>query len=133
MSQENVEVVRRTWEAFMRGDESYLHEFEVSVEWTTAEDEPDPQTYRGIEGVRTLARTLFGELWERDFEILSIEYIDAEPFVIVPFRALVKARLSGVELEAEETHVYELRGGKVVRVREYRTKREALEAAGLSE
>jgi hypothetical protein len=53
--------------------------------------------------------------------------------VVVPVRVRVKGRQSGVELEAEETYVYELRGNKVVRVREYRTKREALEALGLSE
>ena len=133
MSQENVEVVRRGWEAFMRGDDGFWEQFDAEVEWTTAEDEPDPQTYRGVEGVRRLVSKLLDELWERDFEVLSIEFIDAGRFVVVPVRVRVKARQSGVELEAEEVYVQELRGGKVVRVREYRTKHEALEAAGISE
>jgi hypothetical protein len=63
-------------------------------------------------------RVLFDELWERDFEVLSIEFIDADPHVVVPVRARVKGRQSGVELEAEETYVYELRGRKIVRVSE---------------
>jgi ketosteroid isomerase-like protein len=117
----------------MRGDDGFWEQFDAEVEWTTAEDEPDPQTYRGVEGVRRLVSMLLDELWERDFELLSIEYIDAGRFVVVPVRVRVKARQSGVELEAEEVYVQELRGGKVVRVREYRTKREALEAVGLSE
>jgi ketosteroid isomerase-like protein len=133
MSQENVEIVRRTMEAFIRGDDDFWKRFDPDIEWTTAADEPDPQTYRRIEGIRSLVRVLFDELWERDFEVLSIEFIDADPHVVVPVRARVKARQSGVELEAEETYVYELKGHKVVRVREYRTKREALEAVGLSE
>jgi ketosteroid isomerase-like protein len=133
MSQENVEIVRSTMEAFIRGDDDFWERFDADIEWTTAADEPDPQTYRGIEGIRSLVRALFDELWERDFEVLSVEFIDADPHVVVPLRLRVKARQSGVELEAEETHVYELRSHKVVRVREYRTKREALEAVGLSE
>jgi ketosteroid isomerase-like protein len=133
MSQENVEIVRRTMEAFMRGDDDFSEWFDADIKWTTAADEPDPQTYCGIEGIRSLVRVLFEELWESDFEVLSIEFIDADPHVIVPVRARVKARQSGVELEAEETYLYELRGHKVARVREYRTKREALEAVGLSE
>jgi ketosteroid isomerase-like protein len=77
---------------------------------------------------------LFDELWERDsFEILSIEFIEAGQFVVVPIRARVKARQSGVELETDETYVYELAEGTVVRVREYRTKQEGLEAVGLAE
>jgi ketosteroid isomerase-like protein len=132
MSQENVEIVRRTTEAVIRGDDDFVEAFDADVEWTTAADEPDPQTYRGIEGVRSLVRVLLDELWERDFEVLSIEFIDADPHVVVPVRARVKARQSGVELEAEETYVYELRGNKIVRVSEYRTKREALEPLGLS-
>jgi ketosteroid isomerase-like protein len=128
-----VEIVRRTMEALIRGDDDFSERFDADIEWTTAADEPDPQTYCGIEGIRSLMRVLFEELWESDFEVLSIEFIDADPHVIVPVRARVKARQSGVELEAEETYLYELRGHKVVRVREYRTKREALEAVGLSE
>jgi ketosteroid isomerase-like protein len=63
MSQENVEVVRRTTEAVIRGDDDFVEAFDADVEWTTAADEPDPQTYRGIEGVRSLVRvssTSFG-------------------------------------------------------------------------
>src|SRR6266576_801571 len=83
MSQENVEIVRRTMEAFIRGDDDFSERFDADVEWTTAADEPDPQTYRGIEGIRSLVRVLFDELWERDFEVLSIEFIDADPHVVV--------------------------------------------------
>ena len=133
MSRENVDVVRRGFDAFLHGDDSFFEQFDPNVEWTTADDEPDPQTYRGIEGVKRLIGMLFDELWERDdFEVVSVEFIDAGRFVLVPVRARVKARQSGVELEADETYVYELEQGKVVRVREYRTKSDALEAVGLA-
>jgi ketosteroid isomerase-like protein len=134
MSRENMELVRSAFDTFLRGDDSFFEQFHPEVEWMTAQDEPDQQTYRGIEGVKRLLSMLFDELWDRDgFEILSIEFIEAGEFVVVPIRARVKARQSGVELEADETYVYELAEGKVVRVREYRTKQEALEAVGLAE
>ena len=44
-----------------------------------------------------------------------------------------RAKLSGVEADLTFAVVYMLRDGKVARGREYWTKDEALEAAGLSE
>ena len=47
MSPENVEIVRRSFEAFARGDfESALAEHDPGSEWCTAADEPDRRTYR---------------------------------------------------------------------------------------
>ena len=43
MSQENVEIVRRMLEAFIRGDDDFGERFDADIEWTTAADEPDPQ------------------------------------------------------------------------------------------
>jgi ketosteroid isomerase-like protein len=59
MSQENVEIVRRSFEAFARGD--FVTAFAAhhpSTEWCTAADEPDRQTYRGIAGLRNMVRVL---------------------------------------------------------------------------
>ena len=55
MSQENVEVVRRSFEAFCRGDfETAFAAHDPSSEWCTAADEPDQQTYRGNAGLNDL-------------------------------------------------------------------------------
>jgi ketosteroid isomerase-like protein len=132
VSRENVEIMGEFFERFLRADDRTFEHFDPAVEWTTAEDEPDSQTYHGIEGVKRLLAMLFEELWERDsLELLSIEFLDAGRFVVVPVSARVTARQSGLRVKAEETYLCELENGKVVRVMEYRTKREALEAAGL--
>ena len=102
--------------------------------WTTAEDEPDHQTYEGHDGVRRLF-SVWNELWETGFEA-AFEYEEprtAGADVIVPVRVKVRGLSSGVEVEINETYMFEFADGKIVRVREFRTKQEALEIAGLSE
>ena len=133
MSQENVEIAKRAVNAFNRGDmDEAFALLDPTVRWTTADDEPDPQTYVGHEGVRQLIASLL-DIWEQGFTMKAHEFIDLGDVVVVPFTAHVAGRGSGVALEAEETHVFTIHDSKIVRVREYRTRDEALKAVGLSE
>lgn len=135
MSQKNVEIVRRSFGSFTSGDvEAALSIFDADVEWRTAADEPDTQVYRGHDGVRRLVEA-WGELWEAGFEATAEpqEFIDAGAHVIVPVVARTRGRGSGVEVEIRETYLFTFSGDKVIRVHEFRTKQEALEAADLSE
>ena len=60
--------------------------------------------------------------------------VDAgEDQVIAVLRNSGRAKLSGVETDLTFAVVYTLRDGKVARGREYLTREEAVEAAGLSE
>jgi ketosteroid isomerase-like protein len=60
--------------------------------------------------------------------------IDAgEDKVIVVTRISGRAKLSGVEADLTYAALYKLRDGKIAWGREYWTRDEALEAAGLSE
>lgn len=53
---EPVAVVRSALDAYQSGDlEGALQYFAPHAEWHVADDFPGPPTYRGIEGVRTLA------------------------------------------------------------------------------
>jgi hypothetical protein len=64
MSQENVELVRKSWEGLMRGDSGALSVFDPDVIY---EDDllPDDvgETYHGIEGVMK-AWALWAQPWE---------------------------------------------------------------------
>ena len=63
MSQENVELVRRSCEAFARGDiDTAFAAYAPDIEWHTAADEPDRQTYRGIEGMHRFVDDI-SQLW----------------------------------------------------------------------
>ena len=133
MSKENVEIAKRAVDAFNRGDmDEVFALLDPKVRWTTADDEPDPQTYVGHEGVRQLIASLL-DIWEQGFTVKAHEFIDLGDIVVMPFTAPVQARGSGVALNAEETHVFTMHRGKIVRVREYRTKDAALQALGVRE
>ena len=102
------------------------------VEWHTAKDLPDSGTHRGVEGVAKL----FSE-WAASFENFQAEIdeiIDGgDEMVIVVARLHGRLKGSSEEVVLPETHVWKLRDGKAFEIREYRTKTEALEAAGLEE
>ena len=130
MSQENVEVARRSFEALALGDfETAFEAHDPRTEWETAADEPDTQTYRGIDGLHELVEG-FGELWVDRFggQQQFREFVDLGDWVVAPWTARLLGRTSGVEVVVNETYAALLRGGKIVRVEEYRTKEEALEA-----
>ena len=132
MSQQNVEIVKKSLEAFEQGGlDASLRFYDPEVTWEEAQDEPEAETYRGHDGVRALA-----EKWLEPFDDLRIEpyeFIDAGEAVVMPYRFRGRERSSGTDITAPETWVFWVRNGKISEVREYRHKAEALEAVGLSE
>jgi ketosteroid isomerase-like protein len=53
--------------------------------------------------------------------------------VVVPFRLTGRGRASGAPFDEDEVHVFRLRNGKIIELREYSEKAEALKAVGLAE
>jgi ketosteroid isomerase-like protein len=130
MAKGSVEVVRRSFEAFVGGDfETAFAAYDPHAEWMTAEDEPDSRTYRGIEEIRRFAASL-AEPWSDRFEraIVPEEYIDLGDWVVVPTSGRVHGRGSGIEIDVRETYAVRVRGDRIVRVEEYRTRELALAA-----
>jgi ketosteroid isomerase-like protein len=130
LSAKNVEIVRRSMEAFARGDlDAFLADHHPDTEWRTAADEPNPETYRGHEGVRRFAAEI-SEAWADRFDsVMTFEgFIDLGHWVVVPWTARLRGRSSGVEVDVSETYAVQVEGGRIVRVDEYRTTEEAIEA-----
>ncbi len=131
MSRDAVEIVRRSLEAFARGDfDTAFAAHDPATEWRTAADEPDQRTYRGIAELREFAAGL-DELWEDRFaDIMEFEdFIERDDWVVVPWSARMRGRGSGITVEVRETYALKVRDGRIVRVEEYRHVDEAL--AGL--
>jgi ketosteroid isomerase-like protein len=130
MSQENLEIVRSIWEAFARF-EFPAEAFADDVEWHTASDLPDRETCKGVPAVQQMLAEGLATVVEP--ALRADELVDAGDSVVVRWRGSGKGRASGIPIEWHEAHTYVLRDGKVAQVREFRSWREALEAAGLSE
>jgi ketosteroid isomerase-like protein len=132
MSSENVELTKEAFERFNRGDddEGLLEDlFDPDAGWHVRADEPDAAVHRGRESIQDMWRT-----WDEMFdpwEPTAEEYIDAGDFVIAPGWLSGIGRESGVTVREPYTWVFTWRDGKVVEVREYHTKAEALEALRL--
>jgi ketosteroid isomerase-like protein len=133
MSQENVEIVKEFTRLFQNGDrEAWRAYFDPDVIWdTSAATMPMAGIYRGHEGVDRFFREWLGA-WG-GYAIEAREYIDAGESVVIVFRQSGVGRGSGVRTERDFFAVYDLRGSQAARYRQFESREEALEAAGLSE
>lgn len=87
--------------------------------------------YHGLDGLVEYLRAWFEPFSE--YRVKNLDYIEAGDCVLVPSRQWGIGRESGTRTELELTALYQLRDGKIVRVHQFDTLDEALEAAGLSE
>jgi ketosteroid isomerase-like protein len=136
MSEENVEVVRAAGEAFNRdGVDAWLGYYADDIDYRAAEGAIDD---RGPIGSKDALRA-YVEDWTQildDYRVEPIELIDGgDDVVIAAMRASGRPKETDAETELALSFaaVYTIRDGKIARVREYWTRAEALEAAGLSE
>ncbi len=136
MSQENVEIVQRAIEAWNADDlDAFLAELDADVEWHPAIEpglEGRATIYRGPDGARKIWRQDRGEAWER-LTNRPQELRDLGESVLALGRMDLTARKTGIEFSQELGEVFECRAGKIVRIRDFLTHAEALEAVGLSE
>jgi uncharacterized protein len=130
MSQENVDRIRRGYEAFARRDlDAALEMMDPEIEAHDAPEVPDAAVHRGREAVRRDWEQMF-DLFE-DFTIDVEDLFDAGDELVVflrPQRARPGKRRGG--RRANGAH---LREGRAIRLRQHLNRAAALEAAGLSE
>jgi hypothetical protein len=60
------------------------------------------------------------------------DFVDLGDWVVVPWTARLRGRSSGIEVEVSETYAVQVENGRIVRVEEYRTREEAIEAVRLT-
>ena len=129
MSGENVSFMRDAFQAFADGDVPTLAGLlDPEVEWQAAED-PEPK--HGFEGVLESLSGWF-EVWhETHVDLESL--IDGGDNVVAVVKLRGRHADSARELTERFFQVWTIRDGKIVGFHEYKTQREALEAAGLPE
>jgi ketosteroid isomerase-like protein len=132
MSEENVEIVSRAFEAFSQRDvDKFVEPYdpEVVVDWSRSPG-VEAGIYHGHEGVRRLMRGFY-EVWDR-ITVSPEEFIECGEHVVVPNQACFWGR-DGIKVEARGVFVNTLRNGRIVELRLYRDRAEALKAVGLAE
>jgi ketosteroid isomerase-like protein len=140
MSKENVEIVRSAYEGFLAGMEhgDPGGAFDAGVFAEDFEWIPDPEfTVEGEVFVGREGFIAFVRMWTEQFEDWSFEVervIDAgDDRVVALTHQSGTGAESGVPVELDLGQVWELRGGRLARTRNYLTHAKALEAVGLSE
>jgi ketosteroid isomerase-like protein len=132
MSQENVDVVRQSLDAYGRRDIEALRALnhpDLELDWSASKGML-AGVYRGFDD----ALRFYTEYYEA-FEETVIEserFIDAGESVVVPNVARQRGR-DGIEVSARSTLVFTVRNRKIIRLCLYQETEEALKAVGLSE
>ena len=126
---ENLELVRRGFDAFAGGDmEAVLAIADPEVEVYMPPTMPNGGTFHGHDGYR-----LWVERWLEAWGEFRIEVLDAAPIgrshVITHAKQHGVGRGSGVRVEMEAWYVTEVRGGKFVSLHLYPSYAEALDVA----
>jgi uncharacterized protein len=130
MSREHVELVRRIHEADARGDyEQALAHFASDVEFD-ATHMPDGQVFRGLAEVRDHIAD-WRARWS-DFEEDVEDIIDAGEHVVIFYCDAGTGRSSGARTEIRYASVWDVRDGKIWRMKNFLDRAEALRYAGLA-
>jgi ketosteroid isomerase-like protein len=130
MAEEPASIAREIFECFAANDpDSALELMHEDIEWTPPQDEPETGTLHGREGVMGIVLQ-WSHAFE-DFRATPLEFVSGEDCVVVPVQISGRGKGTGAEVTIEETMVFWVREGKVSKQRAFRTKAEALKAAGL--
>jgi ketosteroid isomerase-like protein len=144
MSQENVEIVRRIYEAFLRSDWDQPAQLDAALARLAELFDPDVELHgtvgglsegsvaRGLQRIRQEFEQWDAEAWDES-RLEPERFIDGGNRVVVLQHEFRRGKGSGVELETDTAVVFEVRDGRVTRIQGYMDRASALEAAGLGE
>lgn len=132
MSAENVEILRRAYEAFGRGDlELMLEACDSQIECRLPEGGVNAGTLRGRDSLRTLLEGYLDSF--EDYRAEPERFLEAGDRVVAFLRVTGRGRGSGLDFDVRPAHLWTIRDGKAVRLEIFPRGEGALEAAGLSE
>jgi ketosteroid isomerase-like protein len=130
MSQENVEIVRASIDAYNRRDFEAMRALnhpDTEVDWSVSRG-LQAGVYRRWEEVEPFYRSFL-----ETFEEVIVEpkrFIESGDSVVVPNSTRFRGR-DGIETIARSAFLFEVRDSRITRMSLYQETRDALEAAGL--
>ena len=131
MSQENVEIVRRMWDAFLAADaETALSFYAPDVEWDGT-NLPDGQIGTGHEAILDHVQR-WAAAWD-DWTVEIERVVKADNGQVVVLMRERGRSDSGLTMDERHAELYTLEAGKIIRRQGFSDPGQAFEAAGLSE
>jgi ketosteroid isomerase-like protein len=131
MSQETVDVVRRIYDRWGRGEfHAGTELYDADVQLVLRSEFPEAGTYRGVDVIRKYMRDFLADL--ESVEIAGEEFLDAGDCVIVRVDQRATGPESGARVNIRYYQVWTFRGHSVIRIESIRERGDALAAAGLS-
>ena len=131
MSQENVEIVRRVYDALNRGDwDAVFRDMHPDVEVTTQRG-PAAGTHRGRQAVQG-----FIEDYNAAFESVVSEpeeFLENGDQVLALVNRRARPKGGSIDIEVRNGHLWTVRGGTILSMRSFPDPEEAIEAAVLRE
>jgi ketosteroid isomerase-like protein len=134
MSQENVEVVRRTIEAYIVGDrEAYFDFMADDIEICPDVSRwPEAKPFRGREEFKRFNADI-DQGWEGGARAEIREVFPVDDRVVVRADWGGTGRSSGIDLRSSLTSIFTVRDGQIIKIEYFFDHAEALETLGLSE
>ena len=132
MSDENVEAVRRSFDLWLSGEvDAWRETLDPNVGWDISTHPlPDvPNHGRGCDALLTDVFATYMSGWN-DYSVELKELIDAGDQVVAVLHETAKMRDTDVPLDRDLVHLWTVDDGRASFLRVFRTKEEALEAAG---
>jgi ketosteroid isomerase-like protein len=131
MSQENVEIVESIYKAFNRRDwDALFRDADSDIEFTIQRG-PNAGPHRGRDEVQALLEDQGSafDLWVIEPE----EFFERDDLVVAFVKFRVRPKGSSAEFEIRIGNLWTIREGKILSVRGFPSREDALAAAGLSE
>jgi ketosteroid isomerase-like protein len=137
MSQENVEVVRETYERINANPQEGVvlrdrELFHPDIEFDARDIAPAMGIVRGLEAADEALREYWAMFEDFHVELIEVVHADEEQ-VVTAVQDGGRMKGSDAEVWNRLFHVWTFRDGKVARISSHADKNRALEAAGLSE
>jgi ketosteroid isomerase-like protein len=130
---ENLAAVRRSYEAFSRGDlDEALAMMDDGIVWHQAQGLAHGGVYHGLPAVRAAVFDPIDEQWWENFDAVPTELLAGDDHVVAIGRYTASAKATGKPLDVPFAHVWKFTAGKAVRFHQFTDTRgwvEALTAA----
>jgi ketosteroid isomerase-like protein len=127
---DKVELARRLYDAFISRDFAAATELlDPEIELLTPQGTPEEGSYRGYQQARRHLTDLL-EPFE-DVRVEPKEFIETDDEMVVIVHVSGRGKGSGLPIDTTFAHLLTMRGGRVVRLRAFFDREEALQAAGL--